>query len=60
MFSPVYMCKFVNRFLTLIVNGIFVSSHSRVVLKIVILYIIGEFPWWGPFPVVLQVLCLPI
>ena len=32
--------NFVNRFLTLIVNGIFGSSHSRVLLKIVILFYI--------------------
>ena len=50
--------NFVNRFLTLIVNGIFGSSHSRVLLKIVTLYILGEFPWWGPFLMELQVLCL--
>ena len=39
-----YICaNFVNRFLTLIKNGIFGSSHSRVLFKIVILYILGEF-----------------
>ena len=36
------------------INGIFGSSHSRVLLKMVILYILGESPWWGPFPVELQ------
>ena len=35
------------------------SSDSRVLLKIFILFILGEFPWWSPFPVELQVLCLP-
>ena len=52
--------NFLNRFLTLIVNGIFGSSHSRVLLKIVILYMLGEFLWCGPFPVELQVLCLSL
>ena len=46
---------FVNRFLTLIVNAIFGSTHSRVLIKMVILYILEEFRWWGPFPVELQV-----
>ena len=47
-YNNVFTCQYVQR-----------SSHSRVLLKIVILYILGEFPWWGPFPVELQVLCLP-
>ena len=50
------MCaNFVKRFLTLIVNRIFGSSHSRVLHKMVILYILGEFLWRRPFPVELQV-----
>ena len=52
--------NFVNRFLTLIVNGIFGSSHSRVLLKIVTLYMFGEFLWCGPFSVELQALCLSL
>ena len=52
---PVTCANFVNRFLTLIVSGIFGSSHSRVLLKNGYFYILGEFPWWSPFPVELQV-----
>ena len=43
-YNNVFTCQYVQR-----------SSHSRVLLKIVILYILGEFPRWGPFPVELQV-----
>ena len=35
------------------------GSHSRILLKIVILFILKEFSWWGPFLVKLQILCLP-
>ena len=55
MFLPVNMHKFCKYMFNSIVNGIFGSSHSRVLLKMVILYILGEFLWWGPFPVELQV-----